>query len=207
MAEYFQNIPQIYYDLVGSNKSFPVVASNITARARLLTNLNATVYYSYLVKEGETPESIADKYYGTSGRHWIVMLANNIVDPQYDWPLSYDAFNKYITGKYGSLETAQTTIHHYEKTITKTDSVTNNTTTQTFEIDKTAYDLLPDSLYETINLKNGSSVSIVITRSAIDCYTHETNENERKRTIKLVDKAYVNQLESELSAMFNRSGV
>ena len=207
MAEYFENHPSTLYDLSGKSPSRPIVVKNITARSKLSELIPSTVYYTYQVQEGETPEIIADKYYGSSTRHWIILFANNIVDAQYDWPLSYDAFNKYIVKKYGSIENSKTEIHHYEKSITKTDSYTGVTTTKTYTIDATAYANLPETETQTVNLVNGSTITIVTKRSIVYAYDFEEVENDEKRNIKIVDKVYVGQLEAELSTIFNNSGV
>lgn len=206
MAKYFENFPLTLYDQSGNKPERPIVVTNIIARSHLLSDLNSAVYYSYQVQEGETPEIIADKYYGASGRHWIILYANNIVDPQYDWPLGYDAFNKYIEAKYGSDTIAKTQIHHYEKTIVKTDSFTGKITTETYEIDATAYAALPDTSTQNINLTDGSTVNIVTTRAVVYAYDYEEFENDKKRNIKIIDKTYVGQLESELSNIFKQLG-
>lgn len=206
MPQYFENFPTALYDQSGIKPQRPIVVTNIIARSRLLSDLNSSVYYTYQVQDGETPEIIADKYYGSSGRHWIVMYANNIVDAQYDWPLNYDAFNKYIENKYGSDATAKTQIHHYEKTIQKTDSFTGKITTETYEIDATAYAALPDTSTENINLSDGSTVNIITTRSIVYAYDYEETQNDKKRNIKIIDKLYVSQLEAELSNIFKQLG-
>lgn len=57
-------------------------------------------YYYYNIQDNDTPESIANKVYGDPGAHWMILYANDMYDPQFDWPLSYDAFNSYIAQKY-----------------------------------------------------------------------------------------------------------
>lgn len=49
----------------------------------------------------------------------MILYANDIYDPQYDWPMNQDAFEKYIIGKYGSTANAKSQIHHYEKVIAR----------------------------------------------------------------------------------------
>jgi hypothetical protein len=44
--------------------------------------------------------------------HWVVLLTNNVTDAYYEWPLSFQAFEEYITNKYSNPDA----IHHYEKT-------------------------------------------------------------------------------------------
>ena len=114
---YFDNLPNMLYDLSGVSPLKPIVIKNILARAKIRETLKnpSLIYYTYNIKGTDTPEIIADKYYGNSNRHWIILLANDIVDPQYDWPLSDTEFGKYIISKYRSISNAKTSIHHYEK--------------------------------------------------------------------------------------------
>jgi hypothetical protein len=52
------------------------------------------------MQEGDTPEIIASKYYGDPERHWIVMLANDTINPFFDYSLDYPVFSKYLMDKY-----------------------------------------------------------------------------------------------------------
>ncbi len=71
-----------------------------------LVKTSSTVFYPYVVKEGERPDIIAADYYGDSRYDWLVYLANNIIDPYYQWPLTSEEFSAFILKKYGTLEIA-----------------------------------------------------------------------------------------------------
>jgi hypothetical protein len=201
--KYFANLPKILYDLSGKKPAVPVVVTNILARAHLIKMIidNSLVYYTYDVKDSDTPEIIAEKYYNDPGLHWLVLYANNIIDPTYDWCLNYDDFVAFLINKYGDIPTAQSTIDHYTKTISKLDSASGDTFTQTYVIDQTTYNSLPDSLIETVNLSNGSTVHITTTRGIVMAYDAEVAANEAKRTIKLIDKQYVGEIVKELKTL------
>jgi hypothetical protein len=96
--------------------------TNIFFRVKFIqeTINNVSSYFLAELEDGDTPEIIAEKVYGDSGAHWIITMANQIVDPQWDWPLDEDAFRKYLVEKYGSVEYAQTNNHHYEMVVTRT---------------------------------------------------------------------------------------
>lgn len=64
------------------------------------------VYHPYIVEDGERPDVIAYNYYGDSRYSWLVYMSNNIMDPYYDWPMSQNEFDRFITKKYGSRELA-----------------------------------------------------------------------------------------------------
>ena len=197
---YFTDFPIALYDLTNSsNKSLKLV-SNLFVRTRFLPSIEneSTVFYKYQISDGDTPEILASKYYGNSNRHWIILLANNITDPTYDWPLTYTNFSSYVENKYGSIATAKTTYHHYEKVVTKTDSVTGTITVNKYELDYNTYADLASSSTETINLKDGNTVQIVTTKNAVSYYDYEEEQNEAKREIKIINAAYALQIEQEL---------
>jgi len=197
---YFTDFPIALYDLTNSsNKSLKLV-SNLFVRTRFLPSIEneSTVFYKYQISDGDTPEILASKYYGNSNRHWIILLANNITDPTYDWPLTYTNFSSYVENKYGSIATAKTTYHHYEKVVTKTDSVTGTITVNKYELDYNTYANLASSSTETINLKDGNTVQIVTTKNAVSYYDYEEEQNEAKREIKIINAAYALQIEQEL---------
>jgi hypothetical protein len=109
---------------------------------------NTSSYYVYNVLDSDTPEILSEKVYNDRGAGWIILYANRIFDPQFDWPLNYDAFMKMIIGKYGSVEIAQSTIHHSEMTITRTNQFTGTVNTTSFEVDSIRLtDQLPNIPY------------------------------------------------------------
>ena len=197
---YFTNFPIASYNLYGTaNKDIKLV-SDILVRARLIPSIQdeSFVFYKYQISDGDTPEILASKYYDNPNRHWIILLINNITDPVYDWPLNYSNFVAYIESKYGSIATAKTTYHHYEKVVTKTDSVTQTITVNKYELDYNTYTSLASSSTETINLKDGNTVKIVTSKNAVSNYDYEDEQNENKREIKILDRRYVSQIEQEL---------
>lgn len=85
------------------------ITQNIRFRKEILSNI--TTYDYYDIKDGETPEILAEKIYGSPQYHWVIMLANNRIDYVSDWPLTYVALQQYIQEKYGSQADAT---KHYE---------------------------------------------------------------------------------------------
>lgn len=203
---YFTNFPLVVYDFERANllnQRNSKVVSNILVRAKLVDGIfdSPFVYYKYDVVDGDTPESLAFKYYGSSTKHWAILIANNITDPFYDWPLKYENFVSFVESKYGSIATAKTTTHHYEKIITKTDSVTSTITVNKYELDYNTYANLASSTTETINLKDGNTVTVVTTKNAISYYDYEDQVNESKRSIKILDNSFLASMENQLDAL------
>jgi hypothetical protein len=109
---YFKNFPEFLYEFKvgGVNKTSIVkdITRNIRFRRDVLANI--TVYDSYDIVDGETPEIIAEKIYGNAQYHWIIMLANDRYDYIEDFPLSEVELVKVITSKYPGTENE---IRHY----------------------------------------------------------------------------------------------
>lgn len=214
MSQFFNLFPRIEYDVNNSQYSTYDAITNITFRVRFVRDLlnNIYSYTPYTIREGDTPEILADKVYGNPEAHWMILYANDMLDPQYDWPLDTRSFNNYIKKKYGSLETAQTTIHHYEKIITYHNSQTNSSTVNRYVIDEEQLtDNSPGSQYitydnmagyeEIIYNLDGATIREVRTKEAISVFDWELQKNEAKREIKIIKKDYYNQIMSELRAL------
>jgi hypothetical protein len=195
--QYFDTLPKIVeYDQKGVGRVF----TNLLARASVIPELlkNPAVYYHYDIQDGDTPEIIAHKYYGDSYRYWILLLANEILDPQWQWPVTGKVFGDYVSAKYG---VNQSSVHHYEKTITQVDSGTNTTTTNTVVIDEDTYTSTLETT-KTYSLPTGS-VTVSITKLAVTNYDYEAQENEKRRAIKILNSNYVNQFETELKKLMS----
>ena len=101
---YFANFPIIAYDSVG-NGEFKVV-TNLLKRVALRSKVksNTLLFDTYDVKEGETPESIADKLYRDSELHWVILLINDITDRYHQWPMTTPQWQAYLKDKYSDVD-------------------------------------------------------------------------------------------------------
>jgi hypothetical protein len=97
---YFKRFPKMLYDfefdydaVLDKDKRTIKRVTDITANVRFRRDVlsNISIYDEYDIKEGETPEIIAEKFYGSSQYHWVIMLANDRFDYRSDFPLTYIA--------------------------------------------------------------------------------------------------------------------
>jgi hypothetical protein len=118
--QYFNTLPKVIKTDANLNS---VIMTDLLARCSIIPEIlkNPMVYYDYDVQDGDTPEIVAYKYYSDSYRYWIVLFANQITDPQWDWPIESASFNNYIEDKYQSFN-PYNTVKYYEKIVTKYDS-------------------------------------------------------------------------------------
>lgn len=197
--KYFNTLPKV---VITQSDGSSAVFTNLMSRASLLNDLmsNPLIFYSYDIQEGDTPEIVADKYYGDSYRYWLIMIANSIVDPQWDWPLSSQVFNDYLENKYPN-GSAYTTIHHYEKVISQYESTTQQTTVETINIDADTYNLLENTV-NSYSFPSGTT-TVSVTGRAVTMFEYEMELNESKRNIKLIRKDYANQIEANLKKLMS----
>jgi len=115
--QYFKSLPKIIYT---DKNNVSTLYTNLLARVSVIPSVlnNALAFYSYDVQDDDTPEIVAYKYYGDIYRYWMVLYCNEMLDPQWDWPLSGNKFEDYVDRKY--VSGGHSAIRHYEKIVTKT---------------------------------------------------------------------------------------
>ena len=107
---YFSQFPVIAYDSVG-DKEFKTV-THLLKRVALHNKARSvgSLYDTYDVRSGETPEMVSYEYYGDPEYHWIILLVNNITDRYHQWPMNNRQFHSHVSTKYDNVDAT----HHYE---------------------------------------------------------------------------------------------
>jgi len=102
VANYFSNMPTITYPLTVNGKVKYVEARDILVRAKIVDFLKNTQssYLDYTIRDGERPETLANRVYGQSEYHWIILLFNETIDPLFEWPISSQDLLAAIEKKY-----------------------------------------------------------------------------------------------------------
>ena len=190
MAFYFRPFPKIQYDLKKNN--LPLLLTNVTARYKIRDRLKdrVAIYYDYVVQDSDRPDLIAFKYYNDETLDWLIYLVNDIIDPYYDWPLTQDSFNKYMTTLYGSVANAKATVYEYRKLLNKQSVLFDGT-------------IIPER-YVVVdkNIYDGTATDM---RREIDAYEFYDEQNNEKRKIRILDKRFVIDVKSEVELMFGQN--
>jgi len=177
---YFDSFPVIRYGSTdGTIKNVTNLLRRVAIRSKLKTNVS--FFDTYDVKNGETPEIIADKLYDDPKLHWIIMLLNNVTDRYHDWPMSEQQFNSYLNEKYSNPDG----IHHYEI------SQESGDTTQKIEV----YD--PELI--------SSDTDAYTSATAITNREFEESEQDKKRKIRLLDPIFIDQFIDEFRSLIKES--
>jgi hypothetical protein len=224
---YFSTFPKTAYSFDFENQG-AVVATNIFSRFKVRSQVlnNAFAFYKYQLVDGDTPDVVSFKQYNDTKYHWVICLANDIFDGQFDFPLSIEALEKNIIKKYGytTIEQSMAATHHYEQVVEKTlalPSGFSSTTTETSEVSLQQYDYSTGALVlnvvntpttETATLRANNAdlnsavtgtLTITTTYRAVNVYDYEIELNESKREINILKSQYVTLLADELDTVLN----
>jgi len=154
-----------------------IVNLAIGVKLNQLVEQDALSFLDYVAESGMQPDHIAHDYYEDSKYAWLVLLANKIVDPYFQWPLDTYDFDQWIKKKYGSIAAAQaTTIHCEHKTKKLTVSA------------------------DSLTVSNGVSSSDY---DAIDAYTYWDRINDNRRHLKIVNRVYLPSIDKQLKDLMS----
>lgn len=187
MSDFFNIYPKIEYDINKNNR--PILATNVMVRYRVreIVNKYAGLLFNYIVRDGEKPFMVADKYYGRPELAELILLTNTMLDPYFDWPMSDNELNDYLIHKYGSFETSTQQVHSYWQIIQPRTEYYDGTIVEErrLRVDLTTY------------------LSLAAEERAIKyAYDYEVELNESKRSISLIKKSHIGQVEKELKKIF-----
>ena len=194
MSQYFRKLPNLNYPSLlktrESNTDF-VQTKNLFRRVKVREDLfaNFMQFDKYKIIGDERPDNVAQKVYDNDDLDWIVLISNNIVDLNNEWPLTQFQLNEFLNDKYTPQELVS--IHHYE----------------TLELrDSRNQLILPAGIVvdEDFNLEYLSGGQVKSTNSLVDgrpvkavtFYDYENDLNDKKRNI--------NVLKPELLGVFIR---
>ena len=172
---YFNKFPLFVYDGRGDGELSVVtnLLKRIAVRARV--RANTLLYDTYDVREGETPESIAFKLYGSTEYHWVVLLVNNITDRYHQWPLTTPQFLDFVNEKYDDPNA----LHHYEIPQTSGDT--------------------------SIKINIGTDNTDNPTASIVTNKEIEEDRQDYIRQIRLLDPDYLEQITEEFEQLMGQS--
>ena len=101
MSSYFRRLPNLDYPSLlkerESNTDF-VETKNLFRRAKVREDLfsNFMQFDKYKIIGDERPDNVAEKVYGNGGLDWVVLMSNNIIDINNEWPLTQSQLNYFL---------------------------------------------------------------------------------------------------------------
>tara|TARA_B100000424_G_scaffold61089_1_gene44361 strand:- start:189 stop:821 length:633 start_codon:yes stop_codon:yes gene_type:complete len=181
---FFDIVPNIEYDEKPISYPFSesdfVVAKNFFRRYKINDDVfqYAVFFKKYTIKDGERPETLAEKIYGNQFYDWVILLTNNMVNAQYDWPRTnyeiYKMVEEEFDDPYSEIShyEIKETIGHYQAGL---------------HVDKTFYDNTHKlNIGGSVQIKNGNEIA-----SPITVAEYYQEENEKKREIYLLKSRFL----------------
>ena len=212
---YFRELPDLLYQsnlLHKTSSQDYVLIKNLFRRVKIKDYLNDNVAYfkKYTIGDGERPDTLANKLYGSPDRDWIVVLNAGITNIKDEWPLgAYDLY-RYVEDKYGV--TKMNNIHHYE-TVEIRDNrgrlilPPGQKVAQNFTI-RTPYNASDDNFYIAVKPLSENQYYRGVNQDinpvvGISNYEYETLKNEDKREIDIMKPSYLQQFLNDMRTLMN----
>ncbi len=181
---FFKIVPNISYDEKPISYPFSesdfVVAKNFFRRYKINEDVfqYAVFFKKYTIVDGERPETLAEKAYGDQFLDWVILLTNNMVNAQYDWPRSNYEMYRIVEEEF---DDPYSEINHYEirETIGQYQAG--------LHVDETFYNGTHKiNINGTVTTKNGNEIA-----SPVTVAEYYQAENEKKREIYLLKPRYL----------------
>ena len=191
---YFRELPNLEYqnflsDSLSSQSYLTV--KNLFRRNKLRDDLQNvfTVFDKYEIMEGARPDTVAEEFYGNSELDWVVLITAGILNVRNEWPLSNRDLYYYVLNIYKN-EDALGDIHHYETKEIR-DSDGKLILPKGKRVDKD----FSISYYEGNTYITPGSNSTIL---GISNWEYETIENDKKRSIFLLRRMYLQQFLNDM---------
>ena len=197
MASYFRQVPEFEYVSRlpdGKNIGDFVVVKNLFKRVEIRQDIlqNLAYFTQYKIQGDDRPDLVAFKNYGDETLDWLVLLSNNIMNIQNEWPMTNAAFNDFLIKKYGSYEKIEG-IHHYESQEVKNAS--------NVVLIRKGIEVPADYKLEYYEQKTGQYVTKFNIADAVTNYTYELRKEEDKRNIYLLKPEYAELVINEIQTL------
>ena len=198
MSNYFKQVPDFDYvsRLPDAKISDYITVKNLFKRGKLADDIfqDLTVFTKYEIRGDDRPDNIADKVYDDPDLDWIVLLSNNIINIQSEWPMPQRDFDRYLLDKYETYEKLND-VHHYEtlecKNIAGAVIVPKGLWVES-DYSVTYYDWCAG-----VEITKSSSDIVV----SVTNYEYEDKLENEKRNIFLLKPIYLNIIKDDLKEM------
>ena len=201
---YFSNLTEFLYvnrTKEGRSEGDYSIVKNFFKRVKLRDDIfqDLTFFTKFTVAGDDRPDNVANTVYDDPSLDWVILLSNNIVNVQSEWPLGQAAFNTYITEKYGDETTLYSGIHHYEsREVQANDGTIIIPSGQRVSIGQSVSFFDEDSSQQIVR----TDVAMPITN-----YAFEEKLNDEKRNIFVLKPIYLNIIFDDIDQLMrNKKG-
>ena len=196
MSNYFKQVPDFEYvsRLPDAKISDYIPVKNLFKKGYLRDDIfqDLTFFTKYKVQGDDRPDNIAYTLYNNASLDWVILLSNNIINIQTEWPLPQVNLDRYLLDKYETYEELNNT-HHYE-----TIEVKNSTNVVIVEEGLTVESDFSVEFYDWMidSLETKQGITTPITN-----YEYELKIEDDKRNIFALKPRYLNIVKDDLEEM------
>ena len=191
---YFRQVPNFQYvdrspgDQTISNY---IEVKNLFKKAKLRDDIfsDLSFFTKYSILGDERPDNVAYKFYNDSTLDWIILLSNNVINVQTEWPLSQQGFYNYLIDKYGSEEVFNE-VHHYE-------TIQVNNTSGAIIV-RAGLKVPSDYSISYFDVNNGQTMNYRNITVEVSNYDYEEKIQNNKRNIFVLKPNYLNLIFNDL---------
>ena len=198
MSNYFRQVPDFDYvsRLPDAKISDYITVKNIFKRGKLADDIfqDLTIFTKYEIEGDDRPDNVANKFYDDPDLDWVVLLSNNIINIQSEWPLIQRDFDRYVLEKYETYEKLNA-VHHYETKECK-NSVDAVVVPEGLQVDSDYSVTYYDWYLSGEITKSSSDIVVEVTN-----YEYESKLEDAKRSIFLLKPKYLNIVKDDMDNM------
>ena len=190
---YFSQVPDfLYVNRTPGSKTINDFSQvkNLFKRGKLREDIYSDLSYftKYKIIGNERPDNVAEKIYDDPTLDWVIMLSNNMINIQTEWPMSENSYRNFLIDKYGNDENIGAT-HHYECTGVKNSK---------------GVDIVPEGLTIDQDFSityldpDVGSVTVSNISQSISNLEYENKIEDAKRNIFILKPIYLNTIFNDL---------
>ena len=212
MSNYFKRIPNIDYvsRLPNAKIGDYMKVKNLFKRGHLRDDIfqDLAVFTKYKISGDDRPDNVAYDFYDDSNLDWLVLVCNNVINIQSEWPMSQQSFDNYLISKYTKSDDSDTDtydriyngVHHYETKQIKNSNdveILAEGLTVSPEYTLSYYDWLVDG-YVTLSKADDEEYNTSLV-TPITNYEYESKIEDDKRNIFVLKPLYISLVIDDLS--------
>ena len=195
MSNYFSQVPNFEYisRLPDTKISDYITVKNLFKRGKLAEDVleNLALHEKYSIRGDDRPDNVAFDFYGSSTLDWLVLICNNIINIQNEWPMLQNDFDNFLLDKYETYANLNST-HHYE-----TQEIKNSR----------GVVVIPKGLecesnytvtYFDFNVQKEVTVLSADCTTEVTNYTYEERIEDKKRNIYLLKPQYLSVIRDDM---------
>ena len=193
MSNYFKQVPDFEYVslLPDARISDYITVKNLFKRGKLRDDIfqDLTFFTKYQVIGDDRPDNIAYKLYNDPSLDWVILLSNNIINIQTEWPMQQSELDRYLLDKYESYEKLNE-VHHYE-TIKIKDSSGVTIVEEGLTVESDFSVIFYDWMIDSLETKQGITTPVTN-------YEYEMKIEDEKRNIFALKPRYLNVIKDDM---------